>query len=158
MTTAARIQSLLAPPDSQQSRVYAKQLLAEQLPEPILASKIAQHLAPLLAVEQSKHAALSAQLDESSATTHTLLANGRRTAQDIQQRGSALKSAHQQLQARILEYRHTVVSSISQRSPQEPGSNAPTLREKLLALSEQRKELESARDWFGVLADAERLG
>lgn len=158
MTTAARIETLLAPPDAQQSRLYANKLVAEQLPKPILASKVAQYLAPLLAVEQSKHAALFAQLDDSTATTHTLLANGRRTAQDIQQRGTALKSAHEQLQASILEYRHTVVSSISQRSPHEPGSNTPTLREKLLALSERRKELESARDWFGVLAEAERLG
>ena len=157
-TTAARIESLLAPPDSHQSRLLATKLLAEQLPRPVIASKLVQQLALLLAREQSQHAALSAQLDSSTATTQTLLAHGRRTAQDLHERGTALQSAHEQLQARILEYRHSVVSSISQRSPQEHGAQTPTLRERLLALSERRKQLESARDWFAVLAEAERLG
>ena len=156
--TAAQLQTLLAPPNPSDSQRHAQLLLSSALRTPIVPTKLASLLTPLLASETERSKALSAQLAESNSAVSRLLQNTKSQLAEVLGRTTVLRSAHEVLEDALIDHREALVSSFSQREQGGEGHVGGTLRERLQSLSQKRKELELARDWFNVLAKTEELG
>lgn len=156
--TAAQLQALLAPPNPSDSQRHAQQLLSSALAAPIVPTKLGSLLSPLLTSESERAQALSSQLAESNSAVSTLVQNTKSRLADVLCRTTELRSAHEVLEDALIDHREALVSSFSQREQEGEGHVGGTLRERLQGLSEKRKELELARDWFSVLAKTEELG
>lgn len=152
---AAHLAALLAPPSLDQARTSARGHLSSALPSPLTASQLGPTLATLLEQQQARATQLEHDLEASRGTSDALLASARGHLERVKQRTGALKDGHAQVDARLRSARDKLVSGLEARGE---GDDGPTLRERLVELSEQRKELEAARTWFGAVAKAEELG
>ncbi|KAK4049402.1 hypothetical protein OIV83_004135 [Microbotryomycetes sp. JL201] len=165
--TSQQLQRLLSPPDASTSERHAQQTIVNALAGPLSPARIANVLEPLLAAEQARATQLQAQLALSTQQTTALLQETRGHFQALLQRTSELKSSHESLEDALIDHTEVLVSSASQRdqaldpSPDTPNgttTDGTTLREKLEAFNQRRKELEVTKQWFAVLVKAEDLG
>ncbi|GAA5905863.1 hypothetical protein JCM8208_003360 [Rhodotorula glutinis] len=158
MATAApavHLTALLAPPSLDQARTSARGHLSSALPSPLTASQLGPTLAKLLEQQQARAAQLEHDLEASRDKSAALLTSARAHLEQVKQRTGALKEGHAQVDAGLRSARVQLVSGLEAR---DDGGDGLTLRERLVELSEQRKELEAARTWFGAVAKAEELG
>lgn len=157
---SAQLSSLLTPPDPLRAQQHSAHLLSSVCPKPTIVIKLATHLSPLLLSEQAKSDQLAEQLVESTVAVDNSLRTTKHQLATVLSQTRALKLSHESLEDALIDHREALVSSLSQRERGEDGNtgNGETLREKLQVLSDRRKELETARDWFAVLAKAEALG
>lgn len=158
---SGQLSSLLTAPDPLRAQQHSANLLSSACPRPTIASKLATHLSPLLVSEEGKSDQLAGQLVESTVAVDNSLRTTKHQLVTVLSQTKALKVSHETLEDALIDHREALVSSLSQRERAEDRSNTgsgETLREKLQALSDRRKELETARDWFAVLSKAEALG
>lgn len=154
MATARQLEALLSAPVAKDGHRHAAFTVASAVPKPIVPSKLAATLSPLLESEQAAAETLATQLEESTAGVDALLKATKQQLVAVLGRAHSLRSSHEVLEDSLIDHREALVSSLSQR---EAGGGS-TLRERLEALSQRRKELEVVKDWFTVLAKAEELG
>ncbi|KAM0792870.1 hypothetical protein ACM66B_002633 [Microbotryomycetes sp. NB124-2] len=167
--TSEQLQRLLSPPDSAVSERHAQQTVINALAGPLSPARIANVLEPLLVAEQARASQLQAQLTLSTQQTKALLHETRSHFQSLLQRTIDLKSSHESLEDALIDHTEVLVSSASQRdqatdsttgpgTPNGTSNDGTTLREKLEAFNQRRKELEVTKQWFAVLVKAEDLG
>lgn len=167
LITPDELQRLLSPPDSTVSERLAQQVVTSALHGPLSPARIASVLQPLLAAEQAKSSQLAAQLAESTRDTTALLHDTRGHFQSLLAKTTELRNNHESLEDALIDHTEVLVSSASQREQADSASDAgentgsndgTTLREKLEAFNQRRKELEVTKQWFAVLVKAEELG
>ncbi|GAA6012527.1 hypothetical protein JCM10207_009031 [Rhodosporidiobolus poonsookiae] len=152
---SAHLESLLAPASLSSARDDARQQLAASLPTPLQPDRLAALLAGLLDTQRAQSAQLEADLARSETKTTQLVTAARQQANDIKQRTAALKTTHAEVEKGLRDARDKLVSGLEARDDDQDGL---TLRERLVALSQRRTELEAAKKWFGAVAKAEELG
>ncbi|GAA5921613.1 hypothetical protein JCM1841_000155 [Sporobolomyces salmonicolor] len=154
-----QLQSLLAPPSPSVSRSSAQQLLAQAVgPSPIVPSTLASLLSHLLDSQRTEQSRLAVELARSQQETDRLLQDTTNKLSTVKHRTEALKQGHAELQARLKHASEALVSRLDPPLEEEGEAYGATLRERLMTLSQRRKELEGAKKWFGVIVKAEELG
>ncbi|GAA5951427.1 hypothetical protein JCM21900_004406 [Sporobolomyces salmonicolor] len=155
----AQLQSLLAPPSPSISRSSAQQLLAGAVgPSPIVPSTLASLLSHLLDSQRTEQSRLAVELARSQQETDRLLQDTTNKLSTVKHRTEALKQGHAELRARLKHASEALVSRLDAPVEEEGEAYRATLRERLMTLSQRRKELEGAKKWFGVIVKAEELG
>jgi len=152
---AAQLTALLAAPSVEQARTSARDHLSSALPTPLVASQLGPTLAQLLEQQRAQAARLEQDLGAARDHSDALVSSARRQLSQIKQRTGALKEGHDEVDAGLRSARDKLVSGLDVR---EDGAEGLTLRERLVQLSQRRKELEAAKTWFGAVAKAEELG
>ncbi|KAK4056321.1 hypothetical protein OIO90_002765 [Microbotryomycetes sp. JL221] len=168
--TPEQLRRLLSPPDSSTSERHAQQVVVSALSGPLSPARIANILEPLLTAERAREQQLAAQLSLSTQETTALLQDTRSHFSSLLTRSTELKNSHETLEDALIDHTEVLVSSASQReqattdspldlsTPNTNGIDGTTLREKLEAFNQRRKELEVTKQWFAVLVRAEDLG
>ncbi|GAA6035080.1 hypothetical protein JCM8097_002174 [Rhodosporidiobolus ruineniae] len=151
---SAQLQALLACPSTSSARSTAHADLASALSTPLQADKLGSVLADLLKAQQAKAAQLASDLARSKQETDRLVTAAKDKVSDVKQRTARLKTGHAQVEQGLRQTRDKLVSGLEAR---EDGQDGLTLRERLVLLSDRRRELEAAKKWFGAVAKAEEL-
>ncbi|BGP37330.1 hypothetical protein JCM10449v2_001235 [Rhodotorula kratochvilovae] len=150
----AQLSALLQPPSLNDARTSAREQLAAALPTPLAPAQLGPALAQLLEQQRAKAAQLEQDLATSRKEGDALIGSARGQLASIQARTGALKAGHQQVDEGLRNAHEKLVSGLDAR---EDGAEGLTLRERLVALSQQRRELEAAKTWFGAVVKAEEL-
>lgn len=152
----AQLQTLRSPPNQFEAQEQTKELISNLVSKPINASQLNTILQPYLDSERVRSTQLTTELNEATTSLNSLLVSTKDQLVTVLSKTKALKESHEVLEDGLIDHREALVSSSVQRDQGE--GTGITLREKLEALSNRRKELQVARDWFAVLARAEELG
>lgn len=152
---SARLASLQAAPSLETARNDARSQLSSALPTPLVPSQLGEHLARLLEQQRTEATRLEGELAVSRETGDQLLSEARDRVQQVRERTDKLKSGHAQTEQGLRTARDRLVSRLEAK---DEGADGLTLRERLVVLSQRRKELEAARKWFGAVVKAEDLG
>jgi hypothetical protein len=151
---SAQLQSFLSLPSPSTAKSQARDQLANSLPSPLAPDQLAPLLAQLLEQQRSEAARLDAELAASKERTDALVTAAKQQATEIQRRTNALKEGHAATEKGLKETRDKLVSGLEAK---EEGQDGLALRERLVLLSQRRKQLEAAKKWFGAVAKAEEL-
>ncbi|GAA6047744.1 hypothetical protein JCM3770_001756 [Rhodotorula araucariae] len=151
----AQLSALLQPPSLDSARASAREQLAAALPTPLVPSQLGPVLAQLLEQQRAEAAQLERDLAVTRTAGEALIGSARGQLANIKARTGALKAGHQQLDEGLRSARNKLISGLDAC---DDGAEGLTLRERLIALSQQRTELEAAKTWFGAVVRAEELG
>ncbi|GAA5831097.1 hypothetical protein JCM11251_005141 [Rhodosporidiobolus azoricus] len=149
-----QLQALLIPPSASTARSAAKDHLANALSAPIAASRLAPLLSNLLDQQRAEAVRLESELQQSKKESDRLVTSAKEKVGTVQRRTKQLKQEHDEVEKGLRSARNKLVSGLEAK---EDGQDGSTLRERLVLLSQRRKELEAAKKWFGAVAKAEEF-
>ncbi|GAA5963767.1 hypothetical protein JCM3765_006844 [Sporobolomyces pararoseus] len=163
-TTRRQLESLLTVPPPDQARKSAQTSLSSSLNSsssgstPLGSSphQLGQVLASLLETELLNQRQLTAQVKESSDKRDELLIKTRLETSSVRSNLTRLKQNNLQLRKGAREIKESLTNDLDQPLPQEEEED--TLRERLINLSNKRKQLQGAKQWFGIIVQAEQIG
>ncbi|KAL7344118.1 RINT-1 family protein [Rhodotorula toruloides] len=152
---SARLTALQAAPSLETARNDARSQLSSSLPAPLVPSQLGEHLARLLEQQRAQATRLEGELAVSREKDDQLLSAARDRVQQVRERTERLKAEYAGTDHGLRTVRDKLVSGLEVK---DEGTDGLTLRERLVVLSQRRKELEAAKKWFGAIVKAEDLG
>lgn len=166
-TTTRRLESLLGVPSPDRARRAAQTSLtlsvssspSSSSPTPLAPSQqLGQLLSSLLETELINQDRLSKEVEESREKKDELLIKTRQQTKTIHSNLKKLKRDNLELQKGAQQIKNSLTRDLDQEDDEEEGQDEDTLREKLIKLSSKRKQLQSAKQWFGIIVQAEQIG
>ncbi|GEM09225.1 rint-1 family protein [Rhodotorula toruloides] len=152
---STRLAALQAAPSIETARNDARSQLSSSLPTPLVPSQLGEHLAGLLEQQRAHATRLEGELAASREKGDRLLSEARDRVKQVKERTERLKAGHAKTDQGLRDVRDKLVSGLEAK---DEGADGLTLRERLVVLSQRRKELEAAKKWFGAIVKAEGLG
>ncbi|EGU13476.1 RINT-1 family protein [Rhodotorula toruloides ATCC 204091] len=150
-----RLAALQTAPSLETARNDARSQLSSSLPTPLVPSQLGEHLARLLEQQRTQATRLEGELAVSREKGDQLLSEARDRVKQVRERTERLKVGHAETDQGLRAARDKLVSDLEAK---DEGADGLTLRERLVVLSQRRKELEAAKKWFGAIVKAEDLG
>lgn len=155
IAVSTRLTALQAAPSLETARNDARSQLSSSLPAPLVPSQLGEHLARLLEQQRAQATRLAGELEVTREKGDQLLSAARDRVQQVRERTERLKAGHAETDHGLRTVRDKLVSGLEAK---DEGTDGLTLRERLVVLSQRRKELEAAKKWFGAIVKAEDLG
>ncbi|GAA5982642.1 hypothetical protein JCM5350_002133 [Sporobolomyces pararoseus] len=162
-TTTRRLESLLGVPSPDRARRAAQTSLTLSVSSSTPSSssppqQLGQLLSSLLETELINQDRLSRQVEESREKKDELLIKTRQQTKTIHSNLNKLKRDNLELRKGAQQIKNSLTRDLDQEDEEEEGQEDDTLREKLIKLSTKRKQLQSAKQWFGIIVQAEQIG